>query len=84
LGFYFGAPYYTYPYYGYPYRNYYAPPPVVITVPPTPPVYIQQQAAPDYPSGYWYYCDDPQGYYPTVRECPDGWQRVPPTAPPPR
>ncbi|WP_157679133.1 hypothetical protein [Methylovulum psychrotolerans] len=56
----------------------------MITVPPTPPVYIQQQAAPDYPSGSWYYCDDPQGYYPTVRECPDGWQRVPPTVPPPR
>jgi hypothetical protein len=25
----------------------------------------------------WYYCDDPQGYYPDVQECGDPWQPVP-------
>ncbi len=25
---------------------------------------------------YWYYCTDPEGYYPTVQECPGGWLKV--------
>jgi hypothetical protein len=25
---------------------------------------------------YWYYCRDPEGYYPDVEECPDGWEQV--------
>jgi hypothetical protein len=28
--------------------------------------------------GWWYWCSDPQGYYPSVRECPGGWQQVAP------
>jgi len=28
--------------------------------------------------GYWYYCRDPQGYYPDVRTCRTDWQRVSP------
>jgi hypothetical protein len=28
---------------------------------------------------YWYYCQDPAGYYPYVKECPRGWQPVSPT-----
>jgi hypothetical protein len=70
LGFY-GWPY-SYPYYSYP--------PTVITVPVTPPVYIQQSppATQQYPSGYWYYCNNPDGYYPYIKECPNGWQQVEP------
>jgi len=30
----------------------------------------------------WYYCDDPQGYYPHVTSCARGWQLVPATPPP--
>ena len=30
----------------------------------------------------WYYCEDPKGYYPYIRECPTGWQRVSPVPPP--
>ena len=30
-----------------------------------------------YPWGWWYYCDASTSYYPYVRECPSGWQRVP-------
>lgn len=25
---------------------------------------------------HWYYCRDPEGYYPDVEECPDGWEQV--------
>jgi hypothetical protein len=32
----------------------------------------------------WYYCDNPPGYYPYVQNCPAGWQRVRPQAPPGR
>jgi hypothetical protein len=96
FGFYFGVPYpygYSYPYpyaYPYPYPDPYYP--RVITVPaPQPPVYIEQgspqqvpqQAAPvPQSTNYWYHCDKPEGYYPYVKECPSGWQKVVPTLPP--
>lgn len=72
---YYGYPYpYTYPYpYGYPAYS----PPVVEGSPQT---YIQQEAP---AQQSWYYCQDPQGYYPYVRECPGGWQQVAPQPPPP-
>ena len=73
------SPYY-YPYYPYSYPPYYYPP-AVVTVPATPPVYIEREddstAAPG-TSAYWYYCADPQGYYPDVKECPGGWRAVSP------
>src|SRR5215470_15294259 len=54
------------PYYWEPYPYYY-PPPVVVT---PPPIYVQpapQTPSPPPPaSTYWYYCEDPQGYYPNV------------------
>jgi len=81
FGFYFGAPFYPYPYYSYPYQYPYYYPPAIITVPVTPPVYIQQSppAAQQNPSGYWYYCNSPEGYYPYIKDCPNGWQQVEPT-----
>lgn len=87
FGFYFGAPLYPYPYYRDPfYYPYYYSPPTIITVPVTPPFYIQQPppASQPYPSGYWYYCHNPKGYYPYVKECPNGWQQVDPIPPSPR
>lgn len=30
------------------------------------------------PTYYWYYCEDPAGYYPTVQECNGPWEPVPP------
>ncbi len=65
-----------YPYYGYAYPYpYYDYPPVVVTPPPTD--YVQR--APSTPvSGYWHYCQDPAGYYPTVAACPSGWIQVAP------
>ena len=63
-----------YPYYGYPYPYPYYDysPPVVVTPPPT--EYVQR--APD--AGYWYYCQDPAGYHPTVAACSGGWLQVAP------
>ena len=75
-------PYYPHPYY-YPAPPYYYPPPVV-TAPASPPVYIEQgedQAASPQPSNSWYYCDNPAGYYPYVKQCPGGWQAVAPRPP---
>jgi hypothetical protein len=52
---------------------YYAPPPVVVAPAPTyVPTYVQQPSA----SNTWYYCDNPQGYYPTVQTCSSGWRPV--------
>jgi len=75
---YYPAPYYTYPAYAYPMPAYGYPPAAVSS----PPVYIEQSAppaaaAPAQPQGEWYYCADSKAYYPYVRECPGGWQRVP-------
>lgn len=67
-----GAPF------GYPYP-YYAPP-VVVEPAPAPPVYAQ---APPPAQQYWYYCEDPRGYYPYISQCPGEWlQVVPRTSPP--
>jgi len=32
--------------------------------------------------GYWYFCENPRGYYPHVPECPVPWKAVPPVPPP--
>jgi hypothetical protein len=55
-------------------------PPQVVEVPIQPPTYIEQDTPPG--AGYWYYCRDPRGYYPYVKACPGGWQRVAPQPPP--
>ena len=45
-----------------------------------PAVYIQRQEAPrqQKPANYWYYCRNPEGYYPYVKQCAAGWIPVPP------
>jgi hypothetical protein len=77
-------PPYYYPYYP-PYYHDYAPayyPPMPVA----PPVYIEQGEAQPAPApqqqAYWYYCAEAKGYYPYVKECPGGWQRVSPQPPP--
>ena len=81
FGFYFGFPLYSRPYYSYPYYPYY--PPSIVTVPTEPPVYIERDPpqTQQLPSGYWYYCNNPQGYYPYIKECPSGWRQVDPIPP---
>jgi hypothetical protein len=75
------GPRYPYPVYGYP-PAVVVPPPVVVS-PPPPVVYVERPPEPAAPvPGYWYWCGDPQGWYPNVPECPGGWQPVPPRAEP--
>jgi hypothetical protein len=77
--FWYGPWYYPGPYY----RPYYYPP-AVVPVPVEPPVYVQRDdAAGTAPpaSAYWYYCSDPQGYYPYVKQCKVEWQAVAPRPP---
>ncbi|MDW8469172.1 MAG: hypothetical protein RML56_09615 [Burkholderiales bacterium] len=63
------------------------PPPryVVLHPPPrgwvaTAPVYVARDAdrAAAGDSWWYYYCPQARAYYPYVRHCPGGWQRVPP------
>ncbi len=75
LGLHFGFPLYPYHYW------YYPPPPQVYyypAPPAAPPVYVEREKSED----WWYYCEQSRGYYPYVKECPGGWQRVPPAPPP--
>ncbi len=83
IGFGFGVPYAAYPYYYPPYyAPYYAyyPAPIVVRSP----VYVEQNpqpapsAQPSSPADSWYYCSSSRAYYPYVKECPSGWQRVAP------
>ena len=67
-------PYY-YPYYDpYYYEGYGEPPVVPEGV--TPPAESEQQQ----PS-FWHFCQDPEGYYPYIKDCPGGWLRVVPPQP---
>lgn len=70
-------PYYYYPYYPYyPYAPYaYAP-----TYSPSPRVVVREQKpAMD---AWYYYCRKSDAYYPYVRRCPGGWEKVPIVPPP--
>jgi hypothetical protein len=77
FGFVFGGPvYYPAPYY-YPPAYYHAP---AVVVPRVPQTYIEKGDAT--PNDYWYYCAEAKAYYPYVKQCPGGWQRVTPRQPP--
>ncbi len=82
IGVFIGAPLFWHwppPHYAYPA---YAP---VVAVPAyaPPPTYVERGTDYGEPGDprYWYYCQDPAGYYPYVNSCPGGWQRVMPTPP---
>ncbi|OGA15975.1 MAG: hypothetical protein A3I63_10375 [Betaproteobacteria bacterium RIFCSPLOWO2_02_FULL_66_14] len=65
-----------FPYYYPPYQE------RIVVVPSEPTVYVEQpRAAPAADAGYWYYCGGAGAYYPYVKECPGGWQRVAPRPP---
>jgi hypothetical protein len=78
LGFGYGWPYAGYYGYGYPYYAPYYAAPAYVQQQPT--VYVEQPQAQQVqqPTGYWYFCNDSRAYYPYVKECPSGWQRVAP------
>ncbi len=82
LGVFVAAPLF-WPGYFYPPAYYYPP---VVEAPYGPTEYIEQGVAPAAPpqsQAMWYYCAEPEGYYPYVLQCPGGWQAVPPLPPPP-
>lgn len=97
VGVYLGGPiispwFYPPPYAYYPRPIYYHPAPVIIA-PQSPPVYIEREATAPAPApaagaateesqSWWYYCGESKTYYPYVKTCPGGWQRVSPTPPP--
>lgn len=91
---YYGSTYYRSNYYGpayyapshysstdygptYTYGN-----PTIVTAPAPVPVYIEQRNAtsPSQNPNYWYYCNNPDGYYPYIKDCNSGWQQVAPRA----
>jgi hypothetical protein len=61
-----GTIWYWYPTPVYPYPDPYQPPPAAAIAPPSSAVTPQ----------YWYYCADPEGYYPYIPECSVNWQPV--------
>ena len=81
IGLNFGAPLYWHPWPAY---HYFPPPvyyyPAPVAVPSSPPVYVERQdaVAEADGTGYWHYCAATRGYYPYVKECPGGWEKVPP------
>jgi len=76
----FWDPFY-YPYYSYPSYRYYSPPTTVV-VPQQPQEFIMQEPRQE-ETGFWYYCKNPEGYYPYVERCPSGWMKVLPDITPP-
>jgi hypothetical protein len=83
VGIVIGAPL-GWPWY-YPPPYYYYPP--AVAAPSAPPVYVEREPAPaqpqSQPNNDWYYCSNPDGYYPYIKQCPGGWQRVAPQPPQP-
>jgi len=79
--FYWGGPRYYYGgtsyYYSPPPYYYYGAPAIVEQAP----VYVErgssEPAAQPASPGDWYFCTDPEGYYPYVKQCPGGWRKVP-------
>lgn len=63
-------------YRGFGYRGY----PSAVIVPSAPPVYIQRETVTpvQQQTNYWHYCQNPDGYYPYVKQCPGGWLQVAP------
>jgi hypothetical protein len=74
IGIGFGFPlWYPAPYYYYPH---YYPPAVVVSRPVT---YIERRESAPASTDWWYYCVQSKAYYPYVKTCPGGWQKVSPT-----
>lgn len=58
-------------------------PPIVVGMAPPPsmsgPVSSNAEPGPGASGAQWWYaCRNPKGYYPHVRECPSGWEKLPP------
>jgi hypothetical protein len=67
----------------YPFYYPYFPPEQRIVIEQQPEMYIQPSQQAEEQQIYWYYCTEPKGYYPYVKQCPSGWMKVVPSPPPP-
>jgi hypothetical protein len=69
-----GAPFmYPYPYYPYPYFYY----PLPLPYAAEPPVYVEKYSGTPTPETQdSIFCPNEDAYYPEVKDCPGGWQRV--------
>lgn len=77
LGFHFGVPLgWYYPWYYAPPPVYYYPAPVTLQ-PPAPTVWVERGDVVPEGTASWYFCRESNGYYPYVKQCPGGWERVP-------
>ncbi len=76
-GAFLGYPYYYYPYYPYSYYPYY---PYAPTYSPSPRVIVRERKPAT--DTWYYYCRKSDAYYPYVRRCPGGWEKVPVVPPP--
>ena len=77
---------YAYPGAGVPYNSpeYYPPAPDAVPDGVYPPPALVPQSTDQQPAQpVWYYCQDPMGYYPYVRDCNSPWQAVPASVLPP-
>ncbi len=64
--------------------GYYGGDPEVIVAPVQTPTYVEPAPVTNVPQSGgsdWFYCGNPAGYYPYVRNCSVSWQRVPSTPP---
>lgn len=53
-----------------------------VVIAPSPTVYIERGNPQSVVQPYhWYFCANPEGYYPYVQQCPGGWQQVAPHPP---
>lgn len=91
-GWYYGGPGYwgAWPYaaaWGYGLGGYavgypYVAAPLVINTVTTPQLVVEQAPAPaPQPASYWYYCTQPAGYFPYVKDCSQPWLKVLPQLP---
>jgi len=69
-----GLPLAWHGYWHYPPPAYYYP----AAAPAPAPVYLERSDPAPESRSYWYYCADSRAYYPYVRHCPGGWERVAP------
>lgn len=77
LGFHFGVPLGWYhPWHWGPPVYYYPAAPVVVQ-PPAPTAFVERSDVVPEGTASWYFCRESNGYYPYVKACPGGWERVP-------
>ena len=52
--------------------------PSTVVIESSPPVYVERGPAGQSGGDSWYYCRKSRAYYPYVKNCPAGWERVAP------